>query len=86
MQQNASSLRHKPALVAFLLQLISQQPGHEYTLTNCKFLTTVLQTDSVKKLNAFAENNKETQGKFSIGDEKVGRVPECALGLEENSS
>ena len=36
-----------------------------------KFLTTVLQTEPVKVLESFAENNKETQGKFTIGDEKV---------------
>jgi len=32
----------------------------------------VLQSEPVKKLHTFAENNKETQGKFTIGDEKVG--------------
>ena len=47
------------------------QPGHEYTKANCKFLTTVLQTEPVQKLQSFAENNRETQGKFTIGDEKV---------------
>jgi len=31
----------------------------------------VLQSEPVKKLQQFAENNKETQGKFTIGDEKV---------------
>jgi len=31
----------------------------------------VLQSEPVKKLQAFAEKNKETQGKFTIGDEKV---------------
>lgn len=31
----------------------------------------MLQSEPVKKLQAFAENNKETQGKFTIGDEKV---------------
>ncbi|KAI4251481.1 MAG: hypothetical protein LQ352_004825 [Teloschistes flavicans] len=46
-------------------------PGHEYTKQNVKFLTTVLQTEPVKKLQAFAENNQQTQGKFTIGDEKV---------------
>ena len=51
--------------------LIIQQPGHEYTKQNVKFLATVLQNDAVKKLQSFAENNKETQGKFTIGDEKV---------------
>ena len=32
----------------------------------------MLQTDPVKKLQSFAENNKQTQGKFTVGDEKVG--------------
>ena len=46
-------------------------PGHEYTKSNVKFLMSV-QPDNpaIKKLQAFAENNKETQGKFTIGDEK----------------
>ncbi|KAL9099176.1 MAG: hypothetical protein Q9163_005292 [Psora crenata] len=45
-------------------------PGHEYTKQNVKFLVTVLQTDPVKKLQSFAESNQQTQGKFTIGDEK----------------
>ncbi|KAL8656746.1 MAG: hypothetical protein Q9226_002560, partial [Calogaya cf. arnoldii] len=45
-------------------------PGHEYTKQNVKFLTTVLQTEPVKKLQTFAENNQQTQGKFTLGDEK----------------
>ncbi|KAL8880649.1 MAG: hypothetical protein Q9198_001985 [Flavoplaca austrocitrina] len=45
-------------------------PGHEYTKQNVKFLTTVLQTEAVKNLQKFAENNQQTQGKFTIGDEK----------------
>ncbi|KAI4284097.1 MAG: hypothetical protein L6R38_001661 [Xanthoria sp. 2 TBL-2021] len=45
-------------------------PGHEYTKQNVKFLTTVLQTEPVKNLQKFAENNQQTQGKFTIGDEK----------------
>ncbi|KAL2048189.1 hypothetical protein N7G274_000100 [Stereocaulon virgatum] len=49
-------------------------PGHEYTKQNVKFLTTVLQTEPVMKLQSFAENNKETQGKFTIGDEKQYNV------------
>ncbi|KAL8690110.1 MAG: hypothetical protein Q9218_004378 [Villophora microphyllina] len=49
-------------------------PGHEYTKQNVKFLTTVLQTEPVKKLQAFAENNQQTQGKFTIGDEKKYNV------------
>ena len=50
----------------------TKQPGHEYTKQNVKFLTTVLQSEPVKKLEAFAENNQQTQGKFTIGDEKAG--------------
>ncbi|KAI4178587.1 MAG: hypothetical protein L6R41_008320 [Letrouitia leprolyta] len=51
-----------------------QQPGHEYTKQNVKFLTTVLNTEPVRKLQAFAENNQQTQGKFTIGDEKQYNV------------
>ena len=51
--------------------LMRFQPGHEYTKSNCKFLNKVLQTEAVKKLTSFAENNKETQGQFTMGDEKV---------------
>ncbi|KAL8908143.1 MAG: hypothetical protein Q9207_000966 [Kuettlingeria erythrocarpa] len=49
-------------------------PGHEYTKQNVKFLTTVLQTEAVKNLQAFAENNQQTQGQFTIGDEKEYNV------------
>ncbi|OBR12067.1 Hydroxyacylglutathione hydrolase [Colletotrichum higginsianum IMI 349063] len=45
-------------------------PGHEYTKSNVKFAASVLQNEAIQKLQAFAENNKETQGKFTIGDEK----------------
>jgi hydroxyacylglutathione hydrolase len=45
-------------------------PGHEYTKSNVKFLVTVDQGEAVKKLQKFADENKETQGKFTIGDEK----------------
>src|SRR4051812_5145807 len=51
---------------------ISVQPGHEYTKSNVKFALSVLQSEAVKALSAFADGNKETQGKFTIGDEKVG--------------
>ena len=46
-------------------------PGHEYTKSNVKFLKTVLQTEPVEKLEAFANDNEQTQGKFTIGDEKT---------------
>lgn len=49
-------------------------PGHEYTKSNVKFAVTVAQNDAIKKLQEFAENNKETQGKFTIGDEKKHNV------------
>jgi hydroxyacylglutathione hydrolase len=49
----------------------NQQPGHEYTQSNVKFAVSVLPSEAVKSLEAFAEKNKETQGKFTIGDEKV---------------
>ena len=47
------------------------QPGHEYTKANVKFAASVLQSEPVKKLQAFADNNEVTTGKFTIGDEKV---------------
>ncbi|KAI1330079.1 Las1-domain-containing protein [Xylariaceae sp. FL0255] len=49
-------------------------PGHEYTKSNVKFGVSVLQSEAVKKLQSFAESNKETQGKFTIGDEKQHNV------------
>ena len=62
------------------------QPGHEYTKQNVKFLTTVLQTEPVKRLEIFAENNKETQGKFTIGDEKVSRQrPSAWYGITDDA-
>jgi len=33
-----------------------------------------LQSEPVKKLQEFAEQNQETQGKFTIGDEKAHNV------------
>ncbi|KAI0914084.1 hydroxyacylglutathione hydrolase [Ustulina deusta] len=49
-------------------------PGHEYTKANVKFGISVLQNAAIQKLQSFAENNKETQGKFTIGDEKQHNV------------
>ncbi|ROT43168.1 hydroxyacylglutathione hydrolase [Sodiomyces alkalinus F11] len=49
-------------------------PGHEYTKSNVKFTVSVLQNDAIRKLQDFAENNRETQGKFTIGDEKKHNV------------
>lgn len=48
-----------------------EKPGHEYTKANVKFAMSVLQSEPVKALSSFAENNNQTQGKFTIGDEKV---------------
>jgi hydroxyacylglutathione hydrolase len=41
-----------------------------------------LQSEPVKKLQAFAEKNKETQGKFTIGDEKVSTLDFSSAGFE----
>ena len=49
-------------------------PGHEYTKGNVKFGVKVSQSDAIKKLESFATSNKETQGKFTIGDEKKHNV------------
>ncbi|KAM7209157.1 hydroxyacylglutathione hydrolase [Naviculisporaceae sp. PSN 640] len=49
-------------------------PGHEYTKSNVKFGLSVLQSEAVKALDAFATANQETQGKFTIGDEKKHNV------------
>ncbi|KAI9846988.1 MAG: Cytoplasmic glyoxalase II [Sclerophora amabilis] len=49
-------------------------PGHEYTKANMKFAVSVSETDPIKKVVDFAENNRETQGKFNIGDEKLHNV------------
>lgn len=55
-------------------------PGHEYTKSNVKFAASVLQNDAMRKLQDFAEANRETQGKFTIGDEKVGAVLRASGG------
>ena len=49
------------------------QPGHEYTKGNVKFATTVVNDAATQKLQDLATNNKETQGKSTIGDEKVSQ-------------
>lgn len=46
-------------------------PGHEYTKGNVRFAKKVLDNEAVRKLDEFSQENKETQGKFTIGDEKV---------------
>ncbi|OTA32352.1 hypothetical protein BTJ68_07952 [Hortaea werneckii EXF-2000] len=49
-------------------------PGHEYTKGNVKFGIKVMQSEPIKKLEAFANANKQTQGKFTIGEEKEHNV------------
>lgn len=49
-------------------------PGHEYTKSNVKFAVSVLKNDAVLALQKYAENNRETQGKYTIGDEKEHNV------------
>lgn len=49
-------------------------PGHEYTKGNVKFGIQVMQSEPIKKLQSFADQNKQTQGKFTIGDEKQHNV------------
>ncbi|KAA8572799.1 hypothetical protein EYC84_003378 [Monilinia fructicola] len=49
-------------------------PGHEYTKANVKFAVSVSQSEAIKALEAFADKNKQTQGKFTIGDEKKHNV------------
>jgi len=47
-------------------------PGHEYTKGNVKFAKSLLKDDAaINKLDTYSQANKETQGKFTIGDEKV---------------
>lgn len=49
-------------------------PGHEYTKGNVKFAKKVVEDDAVRKLDEYSQQNKETQGKFTIGDEKKHNV------------
>jgi hydroxyacylglutathione hydrolase len=49
-------------------------PGHEYTKGNVKFAKTVLDNEAIRKLDKFSQENKQTQGKFTIGDEKKHNV------------
>lgn len=46
-------------------------PGHEYTKGNAKFAASVIADEATKRLQDLAANNKETQGKSTIGDEKA---------------
>jgi hydroxyacylglutathione hydrolase len=48
--------------------------GHEYTKQNVKFCLSVSQAPAVKALADYAEKNQNTQGVFTIGDEKRHNV------------
>lgn len=55
-----------------LILPLKYQPGHEYTKGNLKFAVKIAQQDeAVQKLQALVDANKQTQGKSTIGDEKV---------------
>ncbi|EFW99799.1 hydroxyacylglutathione hydrolase [Grosmannia clavigera kw1407] len=49
-------------------------PGHEYTKANAQFGLSVLPSPAVKKLLDFSIANTETQGHFTIADEKAHNV------------
>ena len=49
--------------------------GHEYTKSNVKFLVKVDGgNQDVRALEKFADENKETQGRFTMGQEKRHNV------------
>ena len=53
-----------------------------------KFGIKVQQSEPIKKLESFASANKQTQGKFTIGDEKKHNVfmrLEVSLGRDQVS-
>lgn len=49
-------------------------PGHEYTKSNIRFGLSVCENEHMRKLKEFCDKHKETQGKFTIGDEKKHNV------------
>ncbi|RVX67382.1 hypothetical protein B0A52_09163 [Exophiala mesophila] len=50
-------------------------PGHEYTKSNVKFLKAVAaDSQAVQALDSFANSNQQTQGKFTIKQEKEHNV------------
>lgn len=61
-------------------------PGHEYTKANANFAVSILKDEFTMKLHAFAEKNEETQGKFTIGDEKAGHPHKCLIYMYINES
>lgn len=63
-----------PTLTEAKFPLPISQPGHEYTKANVKFAASVSSRPAIKELQAFADKNKQTQGKFTIADEKKHNV------------
>lgn len=51
------------------------QSGHEYTKANVAFSLSVTQNEATRKLGAFMQAHQESQGQFTIGDEKVSLFP-----------
>ncbi|KAI5862789.1 hydroxyacylglutathione hydrolase [Durotheca rogersii] len=49
-------------------------PGHEYTKSNVKFGATILLNAATKRLQADVEKYQQTQGKYTIADEKEHNV------------
>lgn len=49
-------------------------PGHEYTKGNVRFAKKILNNDAIQNLDEYTQANKETMGKFTIGDEKQHNV------------
>jgi len=49
-------------------------PGHEYTKSNVRFAQSVLSSVPLQNLEKFCMENGETQGKFTIADEKRHNV------------
>ena len=78
-QEACISSRRHGRLREFLLFALPDadqgEPGHEYTKSNVKFAVSVLASEPIKKLQAFADSNKVTTGKFTIGDEKASPPP-----------
>lgn len=56
-------------------ELTPPQPGHEYTKANVAFALSVSQAEPIRKLGAYMAANEESQGIFTIGDEKVRCPP-----------
>lgn len=44
-------------------------PGHEYTKSNVKFSSKVIDNSAIRQLVDYVKNNEKTTGVFTIGDE-----------------